>query len=164
MTTVMEAALGSQVEPTEAAAHDAPGGSPDWDVLSRDLGAAVQPDLVALGDRIDGMEFVLFCTADGLNLCALGMSQRDVGRVSALVSSIFSTATALRTTGRAASEGMTVHVSDDGASTVLVPVEVPGTGSFILGAHATEVPHAILLIETRRMAERIAVKLSTHRR
>ncbi|MGL4175780.1 MAG: hypothetical protein ACRCSN_06850 [Dermatophilaceae bacterium] len=163
MTTVMEAALGSQVEPSEAAVQDT-GGPTDWDALSRDLGAAVQPELVALSDRVDAMELVLFCTADGLNLCALGMSQRDVGRVSALVSSIFSTATALRTAGRAASEGMTVHLSDDGASTVLVPVEVPGTGSFILGAHATDVPHAILLIETRRMAERIAAKLSAHRR
>ncbi|MGL5929114.1 MAG: hypothetical protein ACRCY8_09270 [Dermatophilaceae bacterium] len=163
MTTVMEAALGSRVEPSEAAAQDT-GGLTDWDALSHDLGAAVQPELVALSDRVDGMELVLFCTVDGLNLCALGMSQRDVGRVSALVSSIFSTATALRTAGRATSEGMTVHLSDDGASTVLVPVEVPGTGSFILGTHATDVPHAILLIETRRMAERIATKLSAHRR
>ncbi|MGL5864262.1 MAG: hypothetical protein ACRCYX_00105 [Dermatophilaceae bacterium] len=164
MTTVMEAALGSQVEPTEAAAHDARGSAPDWDVLSRDLGVAIQPELVALTERIDGMDLVLFCTVDGLNLCALGMSQRDVGRVSALVSSIFSTSTALRTAGRVASEGMTVHLSSDGGSTVLVPVEVPGTGSFILGAHATDVPHAILLIETRRMAERIATKLSIRRR
>ncbi|MGL5859643.1 MAG: hypothetical protein ACRCY9_00105 [Phycicoccus sp.] len=164
MTTVMEAALGSQVESAEAAAQDASGGSTDWDVLSRTLGAAVQPELLALGDRVDGMELVLFCTVDGLNLCALGMPQRDVGRVSALVSSIFSTAAALRTAGRAASAGMTVHLSDEGASTVLVPVEVPGTGSFILGSQATDVPHAILLIETRRMAERIATKLSAHRR
>ncbi|MGL4743184.1 MAG: hypothetical protein ACRCXL_02160 [Dermatophilaceae bacterium] len=164
MSTVIEAALGSRAEPTEAAAQAPPGGSADWDVLSRDLGAAVQPELAELSDRVDGADLVLFCTADGLNLCALGISRRDVGRVSALVSSIFSTATALRTAGRATSEGMTVHLSDDGSSVVLVQVEVAGTGTFILGAHATEVPHAILLIETRRMAERIAVKLSARRR
>jgi hypothetical protein len=159
MTAMVDARLGSQVEDAEA--HHTTADDPtDWEALSRDLGGAVQDELVELGERVEEIELVFFCTADGLNLCTLGADHRDVGRVSALTSSIFSVAAALRKAAHADAHGLTVHLSDEGASTVFVPVELPGTGSFILGAHAIDVPHAVLLVETRRMAQRIATKLS----
>lgn len=159
MTATVEAALGSHIEPHEGPA-DGADGSPDWDVLSRLLGSAAQPELVALGEAVEGIEAVLFCTADGLNLCTLGVFERDVGRLSALTSSIFSVAMALRKAARAEAHGMTVHLSAEDSHTILVSVELAGVGSFVLGAPATDVQHAVLLVETRRAAERITEKLA----
>lgn len=161
MTATIEASIGSRTEPLEATGAPGEPGRPDWDALSRLLGSAAQPELEALGERVEGIEAVLFCTADGLNLCTLGVFERDVGRLSALTSSIFSVAMALRKAARAEAHGLSVHLSAEDAHTILVSVELPGVGSFVLGAHATDVQHGVLLVETRRTAELITQKLST---
>ncbi|MGG5258351.1 hypothetical protein [Phycicoccus avicenniae] len=158
MSAVVEAALGSRVEPHELRSRLEVG---DWDALSRTLGVVAQPELEALGERVPDIETILFCTADGLNLCTLGVYERDVGRLSALTSSIFSVAMALRKAAQADSAGLTVHLSAEETHTVLVSVHLPDVGDFVLGAQASDIQHAVLLVETRRTAEDLTQKLAS---
>ncbi|KNX38254.1 roadblock/LC7 domain-containing protein [Luteipulveratus halotolerans] len=132
----------------------------DWDIWSRSLGMAVQPVLAQLADELPALRAALFCTADGLNLCTLGVAEGDVGRLAALTSSMFSVGAAHRqamTAGGA--EGTTVNISTGADHTVLLAVELKGVGHFVLGAYAEDIQLGLLLVKARGVAERIIQKL-----
>ena len=133
----------------------------DWDIWSRSLGTYVQPVLEDLADTVPSLRAVLLCTADGLNLCTLGVSERDVGRIAALTSSVFGVAAAhRRVISPVAAEEMSVHISTGDDHTVLLGLALPGLGNFVLGAYAEETRLGILLVELRRAAEEIRQRLT----
>jgi predicted regulator of Ras-like GTPase activity (Roadblock/LC7/MglB family) len=152
--------VGSHTEPTETVRGVEDYIAQDWDLWSRSLGSYIQPNLEHLVEDVPTMTSVLFCTADGLNLCTLGVSERDVGRLAALTSSIFSVATAHRKAAQASTEGLVVHLSGTDGHTVLMSVELPGLGNFVLGAFAADIPLGLLVVEVRRTATEIARRLS----
>jgi predicted regulator of Ras-like GTPase activity (Roadblock/LC7/MglB family) len=153
--------LGSRAEPAEVLRGVEEHIAQDWDVWSHSLGSVARPSLEDLVEDVPTMTSVLFCTADGLNLCALGVSERDVGRLAALTSSIFSVATAHRKAVQATTNGLVVHLSGTDGHTVLISVELPGLGNFVLGAFADDIPLGLLVLEVRRTATELARRLAT---
>jgi predicted regulator of Ras-like GTPase activity (Roadblock/LC7/MglB family) len=84
-----------------------------------------------------------------------------VGRLSALTSSVFSVAGAHRKAIMAQSDESTVvNISSGDSQTVLLAVNLPGLGHFVLGAYADDISLGLLIIEARRTARRIASHLT----
>lgn len=66
----------------------------DWNDWSSAIGHAVLPKFLELKDRLPSMTAAMLCTADGLNLCAVGVSEEQVGHLAALNSSLYAVAAA----------------------------------------------------------------------
>ena len=161
MTQQDDLALGSSLEAGEGIRGVEDHIAQDWDLWSRSLGNFLMPLLSELADEVPQMRAMLFTSADGLNLCTLGVRESDVGRLSALTSSVFTVAAAHRKVVTSAdSDAMTVHISSGDDHTVLYAVELPGLGHFVLGAYAEDIPLGRLLVHIRRSAERITERLS----
>lgn len=64
----------------------------DIDLLHRfqEIGTSALPALETLVERLSSIDGAMLCTADGYNLCALGLDENQVGRLAALTSTLFS--------------------------------------------------------------------------
>jgi predicted regulator of Ras-like GTPase activity (Roadblock/LC7/MglB family) len=62
----------------------------EWTVRSEEIGHASVPVLLEIGERLPSMDAAMLCTADGFNLCAVGVDEEQVGRLAALSSSLYS--------------------------------------------------------------------------
>jgi len=67
----------------------------DWDLWSEQIGRALLPILRRLLTTTPTVTSAMIGTADGFNLCALGLDEGDVSRVSAMTSSLLSMADAV---------------------------------------------------------------------
>lgn len=162
MTTQQDVlAVGSSMEVGEGLRGVEDHIAQDWDLWSRSLGNFIMPMLAELAEEVPQIQAAIFCSADGLNLCTLGVREGDVGRLSALTSSVFTVAAAHRkVVTPETSDAMTVHISAGDDHTVLYAVELVGVGQFVLGAYAEEIPLGKLLVEIRRTADRVVERLS----
>jgi predicted regulator of Ras-like GTPase activity (Roadblock/LC7/MglB family) len=66
-----------------------------WDLWSAQIGRALMPTLRELGRSMQGFSCAMICTADGFNLCTLGVDEAGVLRLAALTSSMHSMADAV---------------------------------------------------------------------
>lgn len=66
-----------------------------WDLWSAQIGRALMPTLRELGQSMHGFSCAMICTADGFNLCTLGVDEAGVLRLAALTSSMHSMADAV---------------------------------------------------------------------
>lgn len=66
----------------------------DWRMDSMAMGKLFLPHMETLVHRIPRLEAALLCTADGFNVCSIGVTATRVGKMSALVSSLMSLGTA----------------------------------------------------------------------
>lgn len=64
----------------------------DWELWSEQIGRALLPILQQVVDATPTVTAAMVCTADGFNLCSLGLEEEDVNRVSAMTSSLHSLA------------------------------------------------------------------------
>lgn len=138
--------------------------SADWRVRSRSLGGSVAPVISALVHEVPQVRAALVCSADGHNLCTVGVDATDVGRLSALTSTLVAAATAVQdavTTSGTDADAMTVHVSAGDQHTALRAVDVPGHGRFVLGVHAEEMSLGTLLVQVRTTCEAVLRSLDT---
>ena len=61
-----------------------------WDLWSTQIGQATVPLLRDIQDRLPGLTSAMLCTADGFNLCSIGLDDAQVARLSARASSLYS--------------------------------------------------------------------------
>jgi predicted regulator of Ras-like GTPase activity (Roadblock/LC7/MglB family) len=66
----------------------------EWQMDSLALGKYFLPVLQKLASRLPNTSCVLLCTADGFNVCSLGLTEAQVGKMAALGSSLMSVAAA----------------------------------------------------------------------
>ncbi len=100
--TVAAQPAGAQVPalPASLGERHAPGEELDaasvdpWEAWSSRAAALVEPLLLDLESTLPGLESTLVCTADGFALCARGLDDGTVRRVSAMASSLTSLAAA----------------------------------------------------------------------
>lgn len=145
-----------------------PAGRPDemdrdiaerWDLWSVQIGRVVHPTLVRLREDLPTVTSVMVCTTDGLNVCALGLDESQVERLSALATSMFATAgaaTAVTRGGEEAPMPGTVSLHDGESDTVLVSIRGLVVGSLLLWVTAHDVALGGLLVRTRQTAREIA--------
>ncbi len=63
-----------------------------WELWSEQIGRALLPVLRTLAESLPTFSSAMICTADGFNLCALGVDEIEVSRLSAMTSSLHSIA------------------------------------------------------------------------
>ena len=60
-----------------------------WQMTSA-IGKFVLPIMSSLSDKLPNMLGAVLCTADGFNVCSIGLDEMDVGKMASLSSSMFS--------------------------------------------------------------------------
>ena len=67
----------------------------NWELWSGQIGRALLPILHQIVDTTPEVTSAMIGTADGFNLCAIGLEEDDIARVSAMTSSLLSLADAV---------------------------------------------------------------------
>lgn len=134
----------------------------EWSDWSARTGAALLPLLDELNRQMPSLTSAMICTADGLNLCGLGIAAESVDRVSALTSSLHSIVGALsRAVQPGTADGLDVVSLGNGASqTVVVAVKGVSCGQLLVWVTAEKVTLGVLLVRARAVAEKIRQELS----
>lgn len=160
--------VGSRIETDEhevsaLVMHD--GIAQEWELWSMIIGRTALPRLERIRDALPSMSSAMLSTADGLNLCSLGVPQEDVGRLAALNSSLFavSSAQAEIVGGAGAAPGQAmVSISTGHGHLVLVSFVQPPLGHLLLAVSAEEAQLGTMVVIVRRSAEEIRTWLSTN--
>lgn len=66
-----------------------------WELWSAQIGHALLPVLQTLSASLPSFSSAMICTADGFNLCTIGIDEAEVSRLSAMTSSLHSIADAV---------------------------------------------------------------------
>lgn len=130
----------------------------DWGELSVSMGEVALPLVRDLHDRVPQLTAVMVCTADGFNLCALGVDEYHVGQLAALTSSLYAVSAAAMRAAAGASEMPLDHITLVRGTTHLVSTSMahPRLGQVLLWAVADDVPLGLLLVSVRGTSERLA--------
>lgn len=121
------------------------------------LGQHFLPALEKLAVRIPNLRCAMLCTPDGFNLCSIGLSENQVGKMAALSSSLFSVGDAAVSSlsndesPTASMEMMTMEAN--GLQIVCVKIEKPDR-YFILMA-ASRSPLGVILMGVKATANDI---------
>ncbi len=135
----------------------------DVDVLAQieETGTAALPVLRDLAQRVPGIDGAMVCTADGYNLCALGLEEAQVGRLAAMTSSLYSVSGAACSAVAAQSrsghaeplEQVTLRSGD--TQYMVFPIEHDELGYLLLSLWAKNVTLGELLMEAKISAREI---------
>lgn len=146
----------ADVTPTDV--DDARAVSPEvWSTWTREAGAIAQPTLEELANRLAGTTGILLCTIDGYNLCSIGVDERGVGRLAALVSSLHAmstaTARAIPNSGNDRTDALSMTI---GATRVVVTALGEGTLPYLLVIAANHAALGLVLLHGRRVAAELS--------
>lgn len=153
---------GRQTEP-EPASHSVMNEdlAADWGLWSEQIGRALAPVLRTLAHSLPSFSSAMVCTADGFNLCTLGVDEDHVSRVSAMTSSMHSIAEAMSSSVHNGDSHLDqVSLTNGGATTVVLAVRDLITGPLLVWVTADDVPLGVLLMRARVAAEGIRVVLA----
>ncbi|GAB95130.1 putative regulator of Ras-like GTPase activity (Roadblock/LC7/MglB family) [Kineosphaera limosa] len=143
--------------------HD--GIAQEWELWSMIIGRTALPRLERIRDALPTMTSAMLSTADGLNLCCLGVAQEDVGRLAALNSSLFAVSSAqaeiVSEAGVHPGQAM-VSISTGHGHLVLVSFVQPPLGHLLLAVSAQEAQLGTMVVIVRRSAEEIRTWLSAN--
>ncbi len=152
----------------EGAEHPSQGGSEmgiaaDWDRRSIEMGQRLLPTLRELSGNVKGFTCAMICTADGINLCTLGIDDAGVSRLSALTSSMHSAADAVTQAvhGDAERRLDLLTLTDQAATIVVLAVRDLSLGKLLLWVATQEETMGALLVHSRRAAAQIRQSLET---
>ena len=129
----------------------------DWGMWSEQIGRALGPVLKKLAKSLPTFSSAMICTADGFNLCTLGVDETSVSRLSAMTSSMHSIAEAVSTAVHDDTGGRLDQVSltNGNGTTVVLSVRDLITGPLLVWVTATDVTLGVLLMRARVAAEGI---------
>ena len=162
---------------TGAGSHRSPGTVPSYDndpssawdtetdatLLKRieDIGAASVPVLTDLTERVPTIDGAMLCTADGYNMCALGLDENQVGRLAAMTSTLFSVSSGAMEAVAAGSplgveplEQVTLRSGE--TQYMIFPIKHEQLGYVLMSLWAQNVTLGELLMEARISARELA--------
>jgi predicted regulator of Ras-like GTPase activity (Roadblock/LC7/MglB family) len=115
-----------------------------------------------LFERLPQVRASILCSADGFNLCALGVDEYQVSRLAALNSSLYAVSGAAVEASSGSPRPLDfVTLVSGGQLCVLIAIAHPTRGHLLLCASAEDVRLGGLLYEVRTTAERLASLLLT---
>ncbi len=152
-----QASIGVAASAVEESRAEAMEQDEAWLTWCATVGEAVLPVLGDLHRRIPRTTSVMLCTADGFNLCAVGVEQEAVGRLAALTSSLYAVSNASATTTVRGQEKTLDYLTLVSGSSLKVLTSVPhaSLGRLLLWANADDVALGVLLVGVRAAADRI---------
>jgi predicted regulator of Ras-like GTPase activity (Roadblock/LC7/MglB family) len=125
-----------------------------WDDITEETGARLVPVLEQLAAALPSATGVLVSTADGFNLCALGLPADRVERVCAMTSALFSMGTtALPDDDPGQAELLTISTSE--ACTVVLAVPGLSLGAALLWVSARHETLGAMVYRARAAAAEI---------
>jgi predicted regulator of Ras-like GTPase activity (Roadblock/LC7/MglB family) len=156
----------------DRAEHDTTRMHPDiagmWNVWSTVVGRIAARRLEQVKENFPEMVSAIVATADGLNICSLGLDEDDAGRLAALNSSLFGVARAETrimmgpvlgnedgthsNTAASRVERTSVIISSGNAHTAVLAFVIEPYGMLLLGISAQDVLPGILLVRARQTA------------
>ncbi|HQR27137.1 MAG TPA: hypothetical protein PLP61_08880 [Nocardioides sp.] len=133
-----------------------------WGLWSEQIGRALAPVLQKLADSLPTFSSAMICTADGFNLCTLGVDENQVSRLSAMTSSLHSIADAVSSSVHDDRGGRLDQVSltNGTSSTVVLAVRDLIIGPLLIWVTATGETLGVLLMRAHVAAEAIRAVLA----
>lgn len=136
----------------------------EWELWSMIIGRTALPRLQRISESLPTMTSAMLGTADGLNLCSLGVPEEDVGRLAALNSSLFAVSSAqaeiVSSAGVVPGSAM-VAISTGHGHLVLVSFVQPPLGHLLLAVSAEDVQLGTMVVIVPSAAEELRTWLST---
>jgi predicted regulator of Ras-like GTPase activity (Roadblock/LC7/MglB family) len=125
-----------------------------WQMDSLALGQLFLPAIEKMATRIPQLRCAVLCTPDGFNICSLGLTEDQVGKMAALSSSLLSVGDA--TVGSLAADGASpgtleiLTMESDGLQIVTTKIH-RSTGHLVLMAGA-RAPLGVVLVGVKAAA------------
>ena len=144
-------------EHLSSAAATAEDQNEQWLAWCATVGELVLPIMLDLHRRIPQTSAAMLCTADGFNLCALGLDESAVGRMAALTSSLYAVANASASENvRTGGEQLDYLTLVSRASLkVVTSIPHPALGRLLMWAAADDIALGVLLVGVRGAADQI---------
>lgn len=132
-----------------------------WELWSEQIGRALVPVLERLAGSLPRFSSAMICTADGFNLCTLGVNEEQVSRLSAMTSSMHSLADVLSSEVHDGDEPLdTVSLTNGSSQTVLMAIRHLIIGQVLLWVTAEKETLGALLMRARVAAEDVRAILA----
>jgi predicted regulator of Ras-like GTPase activity (Roadblock/LC7/MglB family) len=133
----------------------------DWGLWSEQIGRALLPVLQTLSASLPSFSSAMICTADGFNLCTVGVDETQVSRLSAMTSSLHSIADAVSSSVHDDDGGPLdmVTLTNGSSKTVVLAVRHLIVGQLLLWVTVGDDSLGALLMRARVAAESIRTKL-----
>ncbi len=132
-----------------------------WGLWSEQIGRALLPVLQTLADSLPTFSSAMICTADGFNLCTIGVDETQVSRLSAMTSSLHSIADAVSSSVHEEEGGPLdmVTLTNGTSKTVVLAVRHLIVGQLLLWVTVGDDSLGALLMRSKVAAEAIRTKL-----
>lgn len=161
-------AVGSQLRYDEIHDVDTPvsstmhsGIAAHWDSWSMMLGHGAQKILEDVAEALPQVVQATIATADGLNLCSLGIKPADVGRVVAVSSSLLAVSRAFGSTVHGTPNGTLAHIANGRTHTVVVSLTEEPLGQLLVSLTGEDVDPGRLAGAALDTARRVGAWLRT---
>lgn len=131
------------------------------------IGSFVVDDMKELDVRLSGLSGAILTTADGFNICALGIDGTNVGKGASLASTMFSLTSAITDTisgndGKSpAASQQEVLISSGDLQIAMLQINHPTLDNLVLLVAAEKTMAGLLLATARLVVDRIEKKLAT---
>lgn len=128
-----------------------------WQMDSLALGKLFQPALEKMVARISGLRYGVLCTSDGFNLCSIGLTENQVGKMAALSSSLLSVGEAVVSTlepdntGAGGLDIMTMQA----AGIQIVSTRIHRPGGYLILMAAAKAPLGVVLVGVKAAADEV---------
>lgn len=128
-----------------------------WELWSEQIGRALVPVLTQLSKSLPSFSSAMICTADGFNLCTLGVDEEQVSQLSAMTSSLHSIADAVSSSVHSGEDGPLdmVSLTNGTSKTVVLAIRHLIIGQLLLWVTATDETLGVLLVRAKVAAEGI---------
>jgi predicted regulator of Ras-like GTPase activity (Roadblock/LC7/MglB family) len=128
-----------------------------WDLWSAQIGRALTPTLRELSETIKGFTCAMICTADGFNLCTLGVDEAGVLRLAALTSSMHSIADAVTQAVHGEEDRRLdlLTLADRNSTIVVLAIRDLIIGKLLLWVATEDETLGALLVRSRRAAGQV---------
>ena len=122
------------------------------------LGRFVLPAMEKLSERLPHLCCASLCTADGFNVCSIGITEQQLGKMAALSGSLLTLGEAMLNNLSASTPGPVLDIMTLEAGTwIIVAVRVAAPGQpLVLTLSATQTPLGVLHLRARQTAEEIS--------
>ncbi len=128
-----------------------------WDMWSTQIGRALMPTLRELRQTIKGFSCAMICTADGFNLCTLGVDESGVLRLAALTSSMHSIADAVTQAVHGEEDRRLdlLTLTDQNSTIVVLAIRDLIVGKLLLWVATEDETLGALLVRSQRAASQV---------
>ncbi len=134
----------------------------EWHARSEGVGRTVLPVMERLLDRVPTLSAAMLCTADGFNMCSLGLPEGRVSQLAALTSSLYSvsnaTANAVSVTRDEALD--MVNLASGRSQMIILALTHPQLGRLLLWVCAQDIKLGHLVVGARATAQDLAAVLA----